>query len=167
MYLANDKENISKITMQVLREMLNDYPSEFEKKNCTNPLYIESWSIVQRAVKKAKEFNISVVTTVLDSSAQVILSYRMEDALLVSNDMAFKKAYTAVGMKMQSKELGKLTQQGQWLHNLEMMLDNKIVSLPGGIPIFDGQRLLGSIGVSGGNGEQDQEIASFAINLNS
>ncbi len=49
------------------------------------------------------------------------MTYRMENALL-SNDMAYKKAYTAVGMRMQSKDLAPLTSLA-WLYQLETMTD--------------------------------------------
>ena len=139
-----NEDKIEKMTLKILKEILNRYP-------------------VQRAVKKANDLQVDVVITLLDSSARVIMTYRMENALLVSDEMAYKKAYTAVGMKMESKDLKPLTQPGQWLYQLEMMLDNKIVSLSGGVPIFEGEHLLGSIGVSGGNSIQDQEIALYAI----
>lgn len=134
---------------------------------CSVNLYDEAWDLVQRARDKARELGIAVVISVVDATAQVVMSYRMEDALLVSNDMAYKKAYTAVGMKMPSKDLAPLTQPGQWLYQLETMTDHKVVSLAGGMPIFNGERLIGAIGISGGNAEQDQLIAEYAlVNLN-
>ena len=139
------------------------------QKAISNPLslsqniYEQAWEIVWRAKKKAQEIGIDVVITLVDKSAQVVMTYRMQDALLVSNDMAYKKAYTAVAMKMQSKDLAPLTQPGQWLYQLETMTDNKIVSLPGGIPVFAGDKLVGAIGISGGNAEQDQIIAESAL----
>ena len=84
--------------------------------------------LVTRARRNFEGLEIrSVVITVVDSAAQVVMTYRMENALLVSNDMAYE-AYTAVGMKMQSKDLAPLTQPGQWLYQLETMTDNKVVS---------------------------------------
>lgn len=126
-------------------------------------IYDEAWDMVRRAREKAETFGIAVVISVVDATAQVVMSYRMEDALLVSNEMAYKKAYTAVGMRMPSKDLAPLTQPGQWLYQLETMTDNKVVSLAGGMPIFDGERLIGAIGISGGNAEQDQLIAEYAL----
>lgn len=126
-------------------------------------IYDEAWEIVCRARVRAKELGIAVVITVVDASAQVVMTYRMEDALLVSNDMAYKKAYTAVGMKMPSKDLATLTQPGQWLYQLETMTDNKVVSLSGGMPIFSSHRIAGGIGVSGGDPVQDQLIAEYAL----
>ena len=161
--MTMNEDKIEKMTLKILKEILNRYPVESNHSNYSNPLYQKAWDIVQKAVKKAKDLQVDVVITLLDSSARVIMTYRMEHALLVSDEMAYKKAYTAVGMKMESKDLKPLTQPGQWLYQLEMMLDNKIVSLSGGVPIFEGEHLLGSIGVSGGNSIQDQEIALYAI----
>lgn len=126
-------------------------------------IYDEAWGLVSRAREKAVELGIAVVISVVDAAAQVVMSYRMEHALLVSNDMAYKKAYTAVGMKMPSRDLGPLTQPGQWLYQLETMTDHKVVSLPGGMPIFDGDQVIGAIGISGGDAHQDQLIAEYAL----
>ncbi|MET3557192.1 uncharacterized protein GlcG (DUF336 family) [Streptococcus rupicaprae] len=126
-------------------------------------IHSEAWEIVSRANEKAQELGISIVVSVVDAAGHVVMTYRMENALLVSSEMSYKKAYTAVGMRMASKDLAPLTQPGQWLYQLEIMSDNKIVSLPGGIPIFEGERLAGGIGVSGGNAREDQLIAEYAV----
>ena len=128
-------------------------------------IYQDAWELVTRARHKAEELGLAVVITVVDSAAQVVMTYRMENALLVSNDMAYKKAYTAVGMRMQSKDLALLTQPGQWLYQLETMTDNKVVSLAGGIPVYCQSEMIGGIGVSGGSSEEDQSIAEYAVGL--
>lgn len=159
---VNDK-HIEELVDLLVEKIAACYQKEMTKSIELNSLYDKSWSIVNRAYEKALELGVDVVITIVDQTGQIILNYRMQDALLVSNDMSYKKAYTAVGMKMQSKDLAPLTQPGQWLYQIETMTDNKVVSLAGGIPIFDGKRLLGAIGVSGGNADQDQEIASYAL----
>ncbi len=130
-------------------------------------IYQDAWELVTRARRKAEELGLAVVITVVDPAAQVVMTYRMENALLVSNDMAYKKAYTAVGMRMQSKDLAPLTQPGQWLYQLETMTDNKVVSLAGGIPVYCQSEMIGGIGVSGGSSEEDQSIAEYAVGLQS
>lgn len=126
-------------------------------------LYDLAFDIVNRAREKAQELKVPVVITLVDAAAHVILSYRMEDSLLVSYDMAYRKAYTAVGMKMQSKDLAVLTKPDQWLFQLETMSEGQIVSLAGGIPIYSKGRIIGAIGISGGNAIEDQTIAEYAI----
>ena len=55
-------------------------------------IYQDAWELVTRARRKAEELGLAVVITVVDPAAQVVMTYRMENALLVSNDMAYKKA---------------------------------------------------------------------------
>ena len=88
-----NEDKIEKMTLKILKEILNRYPVESNHSNYSNPLYQKAWDIVQRAVKKAKDLQVDVVITILDSSARVIMTYRMEHALLVSDEMAYKKAY--------------------------------------------------------------------------
>lgn len=126
-------------------------------------LYDLAFDIVNRAIEKAQQLKVPVVITLVDAAAHVILTYRMEDSLLVSYDMAYRKAYTAVGMKMQSKDLASLTKPDQWLFQLETMSEGQIVSLAGGIPIYSKGRIIGAIGISGGNAIEDQTIAEYAI----
>lgn len=133
-----------------------------QTKEHTN-IYDEAWDMVCKAKEQAKKEGVPVVITLVDKSAEVVMTYRMEDALLVSTDMAYKKAYTAVAMKMPSKDLAPLTQPGQWLFNLETMTDNKVVSLAGGIPIYHGDQIIGAIGISGGSADQDQRIAEAGL----
>lgn len=133
-----------------------------QTKEHTN-IYDEAWDMVCKAKEQAKKEGIPVVITLVDKSAEVVMTYRMEDALLVSTDMAYKKAYTAVAMKMPSKDLAPLTQPGQWLFNLETMTDNKVVSLAGGMPIYHGDQIIGAIGISGGSADQDQRIAEAGL----
>lgn len=147
-------EQVVKACCQLLATSLRPQPIN---------IYEEAWGLVSRAREKAQELGVPVVISVVDATAQVVMSYRMEDALLVSNDMAYKKAYTAVGMKMPSKDLAPLTQPGQWLYQLETMTDNKVVSLAGGMPILNGATVIGAIGISGGTASQDQLIAEYAL----
>lgn len=133
-----------------------------QTKEHTN-IYDEAWDMVCKAKEQAKKEGVPVVITLVDKSAEVVMTYRMEDALLVSTDMAYKKAYTAVAMKMPSKDLAPLTQPGQWLFNLETMTDNKVVSLAGGMPIYHGDQIIGAIGISGGSADQDQRIAEAGL----
>lgn len=46
---------------------------------------------------------------------------------------------------------------------METMLDGKLVSFPGGIPIEIGGKIVGAIGVSGGLIEEDQAICEAAV----
>ncbi|HEM5491024.1 TPA: heme-binding protein [Streptococcus suis] len=156
------KNQIDEILLQRIIQKCQEL---LEKKDAVHNinLYGLAFDIVNRAIEKAQLLKVPVVITLVDAAAHVILTYRMEDSLLVSYDMAYRKAYTAVGMKMQSKDLASLTKPDQWLFQLETMSEGQIVSLAGGIPIYSKGRIIGAIGISGGNAIEDQTIAEYAI----
>ncbi|HEM2548239.1 TPA: heme-binding protein [Streptococcus suis] len=158
-------QNQNQIDEILLQRIIQKCQELLEKKDDLHNinLYDHAFDIVNRAIEKAQQLKVPVVITLVDAAAHVILTYRMEDSLLVSYDMAYRKAYTAVGMKMQSKDLASLTKPDQWLFQLETMSEGQIVSLAGGIPIYSKGRIIGAIGISGGNAIEDQTIAEYAI----
>ena len=44
-------------------------------------IYQDAWELVTRARRKAEELGLAVVITVVDPAAQVVMTYRMENAL--------------------------------------------------------------------------------------
>lgn len=119
--------------------------------------------LLQQAMQAAHEFNVPVVISLADRHGNVILTYRMPDALLVSLDLAPKKAYTAVALKMATHELSAAIQPGADLYQLEVSAGGSIVTFGGGYPLYRDGHLVGGLGISGGTVEQDMKIAQAAI----
>lgn len=87
----------------------------------------------------------------------------MPDALLVSSELAPKKAWTAVAMKTATHELADTVQPGAPLYGLESHMQGKVVTFGGGFPLWRDGKLLGGLGISGGSVEQDMDIAQSAM----
>ena len=87
----------------------------------------------------------------------------MPDALLVSLELAPKKAYTAVALKAATHELSAAIQPGADLFQLEASTGGKVVTFGGGYPLYRNGYLVGGLGISGGSVEQDMKIAQAAI----
>ena len=87
----------------------------------------------------------------------------MPDALLVSSELAPKKAWTAVAMKTATHELTSVVQPGAALYGLESHMQGKVVTFGGGYALWREGLLLGGLGISGGSVEQDMDIAETAI----
>lgn len=58
----------------------------------------------------------------------------MPDALLVSSELAPKKAWTAVAMKTATHKLADTVQPGAPLYGLESHMQGKVVTFGGGFP---------------------------------
>lgn len=112
------------------------------------------------AKEKAKEIGVAMNIAIVDEGANLVAFHRMDNAWLGSIDIAIKKAKTARFFDMNSGEIGKLSQPGQPLYNIEHS-NGGLISFPGGVIIKDGAgKIIGAIGVSGGTVEQDHEVAN-------
>ena len=48
---------------------------------------------------------------------------------------------------------------------LEQIESDKLVFFGGGVPLFVGDNLVGGLGISGGTGEEDDDIAQYALSV--
>jgi uncharacterized protein GlcG (DUF336 family) len=84
---------------------------------------------------------------------------RMDGAWLGSVDISIRKARTARFFDMDTGEVGKLSQPGGSLYNIEHS-NGGLITFPGGVPIRNAQgEVLGAIGVSGSIVENDDQVA--------
>jgi len=111
---------------------------------------------------EAERMGLSAVMACCDAHGNPVAVHVMDGAYIVSFDVAVKKAYTSVALKMPTSDLKKLVQPGQGLNGLDVSLSDKIITIAGGIPLFsDDGRILGGLGVSGGTAEQDEKLAQY------
>ncbi len=119
----------------------------------------QAQKIVATAQKKAKDMELKMNIAVVDSGARLLAFARMDGAWLGSADIAIKKAETSCYFQMESGEIGKLSQPGESLYQIEHS-NGGLISFPGGIPIKgDGGETIGAIGVSGSTVEDDHKVA--------
>lgn len=114
---------------------------------------------VLAAKKKAEQLEVLVNIAVVDAGANLKSFIRMDESFLGSIDVAIKKAKTSRYFDIATGDLGKLTQPGGIIYNIEHSNDG-LMTFPGGVPIKnENGKIIGAIGVSGGTIEQDHEIA--------
>jgi uncharacterized protein GlcG (DUF336 family) len=120
----------------------------------------QAHDVVKTARKKADEMGVKMDIAVVDAGANLKFFIRMDNAWLGSIDIAIKKAKTARYFDMATGEIGKLSQPGEPLYNIEHS-NNGLITFPGGVPIknSDGE-IIGAIGVSGSSVEDDHAVAT-------
>ncbi|MBC3784725.1 putative protein GlcG (DUF336 family) [Spirosoma sp. LMG 31448] len=117
---------------------------------------------VKAAKQKAQELGLKMNIAVVDAGANLTAFARMDGAWLGSLDISIRKAKTARFFDMPTGELGKLSQPGGPLFNIEHS-NNGLITFPGGIPILSGGEVIGAIGVSGSTVEDDHTVAQAGI----
>ena len=117
--------------------------------------------LIEKIEKEAVRQGKKAVIAVCGPDGNPIAVHVMDGAFLVSFDVAMKKAYTSVAVKMSTKELAVLAQPGQTFYGVDKMDGGKIVIFGGGVPLKVGDTIIGGLGVSGGTGEEDHALAEY------
>jgi uncharacterized protein GlcG (DUF336 family) len=119
----------------------------------------QAHAALEAAAKKAQEINTKMDICVVDAGGNLKAFARMDGAWLGSIDIAIKKAKTARYFDMPTGEIGKLSQPGKPLYQIEVS-NGGLITFPGGVPIKNGQgTVIGAIGVSGSTVENDHTVA--------
>ncbi|UFH54215.1 heme-binding protein [Spirosoma sp. KNUC1025] len=118
---------------------------------------------IKAAKEKAVEINTLMNIAVVDAGANLIAFVHMDGAWLGSIDISQRKARTARYFDMPTGELGKLSQPGGSLYNIEHS-NGGLITFPGGLPIknADGE-IIGAIGVSGSTVDNDHTVAQAGV----
>ena len=112
------------------------------------------------SLERCRADGYKVTITVLNRHARtsVVLSDDGVNPHTVENSL--RKAYTAFTTRAPSLDMAKRTQPGL----AGFMLLDKITAIEGGLPIFAGKELVGSVGISGApGGEKDAACAQVGI----
>ncbi|WP_044339904.1 GlcG/HbpS family heme-binding protein [Rossellomorea aquimaris] len=127
----------------------------------------EAKVIIEEAKRKSEEINVLETIAVVDDGGHVIALERMNGARITGPDIAIAKAFTAAGHKRSThlfnKEPNGPVLPGNEAFGIQQMLPGKFAVFVGGFPIVVDDEVIGGIGVSGGNGEQDTAVGTAAL----
>lgn len=118
--------------------------------------------VLQAALAKADEIGHPMNVAVVDAGAHLVAFGRQDGSLLGSIDIAIRKASSAVLLQMPTATLAEAAAPGAPLFGIEVT-NGGMVIFGGGIPIHDGDRIVGAVGVSAGSVEQDVEVAEAGV----
>ena len=150
--MTND--NIANIVETIVKEVSGKAPISSVNLSIAKKL-------IARVEEKAKEMGLSVVVAVSDSAGNPVAVECMDNSYIASYDIAVKKAYTVVALKMSTLTLKGLSQPGQSLYGIQFTNDGKLVIFGGGDPLIYNKSIIGGIGVSGGSEDQDVELSEY------
>lgn len=115
--------------------------------------------------EKAKTMGVKAVVAVSDASGRPIAVECMDDAYIASFDVALKKAFTVVALKMSTKKLSGLARPDGSLYGIQYTNDGQIVIFGGGDPLTYKGKIVGGLGVSGGSEEQDTALSAYGASM--
>lgn len=119
-----------------------------------------AWALLEAARAAARDIGIDVAIAVTDAAGHLKAFERSDHAPFLTAEVAIDKAWTAASFGVGTHVWNAILTDpkvAQLAHRPRM------VSVGGGCPILDGGRVVGAIGISGGNAQQDQDAAEAAI----
>ena len=114
--------------------------------------------ILEAVTNKAKEFGIKINAAIVDEGANLKAFIRMDEAALLSSEIAQNKAYTAAAFGKPTHEWYPMIKDEPALLTGIVHTD-KLVVFGGGIPLIYNRIIVGGIGVSGGSTIEDVQCA--------
>src|SRR5262245_43198336 len=123
-------------------------------------------TIVDAALKKGRETNCAPLTVaVLDAGGHLVALKREDKSGILRFDIAYGKAWGALGMGFGSRTLAeRAANTPQFFNMLAAASGGRMVSNPGGVLIRDGSGdVIGAVGISGDTSEKDEACAIAGI----
>ncbi len=122
--------------------------------------------IIDVALKKAREQKqMPQTVVVLDAGGHIVCAKREDGSGIIRFEIAFGKAYGALGMGWGSRTMmERAAQNPNFLTGIVGASGGRLVPNPGGVLIRDdNNRIIGAVGISGDTGDNDETIAMAAI----
>jgi uncharacterized protein GlcG (DUF336 family) len=127
----------------------------------------EARAMVQAALAKAKEIAVFETVCIVDEGGYPLALERMDGARITGPQIAWNKAFTAAGHK-RSTHLFSTPPNGPALpgneaFGIQWSFEGKFAAFVGGFPVVVDGEVVGGVGLSGGNGEQDIRCGLAAL----
>lgn len=122
----------------------------------------EAKALTEKIEKEAERRGKKAVIAICNEQGNPVSVHVMDGAYLVSFNVAVKKAYTAVALKMPTIKLAELVKPGATFYGLS---GDKIITIGGGVPLERDGKVIGGLGVSGGTGEEDNSLCEYALSV--
>ena len=112
------------------------------------------------AMAQAGKMNRKMSIAVVEPTGELVYFRKMDGAPYSSTDLARGKAVTSAKFRRPSRAFQEQINKGN-----QYFLTFNVVAAPGGLVLVADGKLVGAIGVSGGTGDEDEEVAKAGVEL--
>jgi uncharacterized protein GlcG (DUF336 family) len=113
-------------------------------------------TILSTAISKAKEMGKRCSIAIVDDHGWLVALHRMDGAPIPTAEIARDKAWTAATFRIPNAEVSQLGDHKVSGHGFNVQnWNDRLTTIPGGMPILNEGRLIGAIGVCGETPKED------------
>ena len=119
---------------------------------------------IEAALAKARELGAAVSVVVVDDHGTTVAMARMDGAYTVSPKFALEKAYTSGTLRMPTSGMAPFAVEGKPYYGVMDMAGGVFTTISGGLPIMEGDKCVGGIGIGGSpDTNQDEQCAKAGL----
>jgi uncharacterized protein GlcG (DUF336 family) len=141
-------------------------PSQIKGINMPTLTLNQACTIIDAALAQGRKQNFAALAVaVLDAGGHIIAFKREDKASFLRFDIAYGKAWGALGMGFGTRELAeRATKYPTFITALAVVSQGRIVPSLGGVLILADGEIVGAVGISGDAGDNDEICAIAGIN---
>jgi uncharacterized protein GlcG (DUF336 family) len=127
----------------------------------------EAKRMAAAALRKAAEIDVLETVCVVDDGGYPLILERMDGARVTGPQIAWNKAFTAAGHRRSTHLFNQAPNgpalPGNEAFGIQWSFEGRFAVFVGGFPIVVDGEVVGGVGLSGGNGEQDTQCGVAAL----
>jgi uncharacterized protein GlcG (DUF336 family) len=140
-------------------------PEHLSPVRSTLPLDAALRVIAEAIAERRRHGLLPLAVAVLDAGGNLVAFHREDGCGVLRFDIAFGKAWGALGMGMPTRLIrDRMSQRPAFQSALAAASDGRFIPVPGGVLILDAERFaIGAVGISGDASDKDEYCAIAAV----
>src|SRR3954447_743054 len=121
-------------------------------------------ALIGAGIEEATRQDLALAFAVVDAGGHLVALQRMDGAPWIAPEVALGKAWTAAAYGLPSASQGeKMKELHAFSAAISAATGGRYTPQIGGLPITEGDTVIGAMGASGGTGQQDEDAVRAAL----
>jgi uncharacterized protein GlcG (DUF336 family) len=121
-------------------------------------------ALISAGRRAAEAEGLALAFAVVDAGGHLVALERMDGAPWIAPEVAIGKAWTAAAYGVPSAAQGeKMAELHAFSAAISAATGGRYTPQIGGLPVLDGETVIGAMGASGGTGQQDEDAVRAAL----
>src|SRR3954463_12737712 len=121
-------------------------------------------ALIEAGREEATREGLALAFAVVDAGGHLVALQRMDGAPWIAPEVAIGKAWTAAAYGLPSAAQGeKMKELHAFSAAISAATGGRYTPQIGGLPITDGDTVIGAMGASGGTGQEDEDAVRAAL----
>jgi uncharacterized protein GlcG (DUF336 family) len=121
-------------------------------------------ALIAAGERAAAAEDLALAFAVVDAGGHLVACHRMDGAPWIAPEVALGKAWTAAAYGTPSAAQGeKMADLHAFSAAISAATGGRFTPQIGGLPVLDGDTVIGAMGASGGTGQEDEDVVRAAL----